>query len=338
MKIYRNLTADSFGSRDIEIGGTSSFASVIMDLKQNEVLNDKVAKNYPNLKFGTSLKVTAVYGSGNDARKYTNFYRYNQSGMPEKPSIKNQSFGDLDLFNLKSYSPNDKLFIFGSSNVNAEGVSFDEYDLRVLKSDSLGGDKFYIYNNSSRFLRVFFKESDSNISSSFVTVPSKRMIEISDKAVFLEYHEKGKFYIGAKKSNKAYINKIDLPIFLDAFPDYQSLTGALEEIPVISPVNSIALALSKYKEKSTFYYNDQVDKKVINFNSNSSLGLSRIESFSLTAPSLIKIKKPTYSISSGGHYILNNSSINVLVDCSSLSQSLFLVNNCAENILVTKIV
>ena len=339
VKIYRNLTADSFDSNDIEIGGTSSFASVIMmGLAQNEVVDDKVAKDYPNLKFGTSLKVTAMYGSGSDATKYTNFYRYNDSGMPVKPFIKNESFGDLDLFNLKSYSPNDKLFVFGSSNVNAEGVSFDEYALRVLKSDSLGGDKFYIYNNSSKFLRVYFKESDSDKSSSFIAVPSKRMIEISDKAVFLEYHEKGKFYIGAKKSNKAYINKIDLPIFLDAFPDYQSLTGILEEIPVIKPVNSIALNLSKYKEKSTFYYNDQINKKIIAFDSNSSLGLSRVESFSLTTPSLIKVKKPTYSISTGGHYILNNSSINVLVNCSSLSQSLFLVNNCAENILVTKIV
>lgn len=337
MKIYRSLTTNSFESQDLEIGGTSSFVSVEMPLNQNDVVDDVVAKDYPNLKFGTSLKVTAIFGSGNSSRKYTHFYRYDTSGNPVKPIIKNEFFADLDLFNLKSYSPNDKLFIYGSSNVNEEGVSFDSYALRVLRSDSLSGEKFYIYNNSSEFLTIFFKESDLGSSSDFIIIPSKRMVEISDNAVILEYHEKGEFYISSRKLNKAYINKIDLPIFIDAFPDYKSLTGAIEPVQVINSINSIVASLSKYKEKSIFYYTDGVNKKEIDFDNNYSLNLPTFESFYLKANSLINIKKPTYSISSGGHYIFNNSNTQVEVDCDSLSQSLFLVNNCAENILVTTV-
>ena len=338
MKIYRNLTADSFDSQDLEIGGTASFVSVEIELSQNKVVDDVVAEKYPNLKFGTSLKATAIYGTGSGRTKYTHFYRYGTSGAPAKPIIKNESFADLDLFNLKSYSPNDKLFVYGSSNVNAEGVSFDSYDLRVLKSDSLSGEKFYIYNNSSVFLRVFFKESDSGLSSDSIAIPSKRMVEISDNAVFLEYHEKGKFYISSKKLNKTYINKIDLPIFVDAFPDYKSLTGVIEAIQVTNSISSIVLSLSKYKEKAIFYYTDGVNKFQIDFDNNSSLNLPTFESFYLKSVSIINIKKPIYSISSSGHYILNNSNVQIEVDCGSLSQSLFLVNNCAENILVTTVV
>ena len=62
------------------------------------------------------------------------------------------------------------------------------------------------------------------------------------------------------------------------------------------------------------------------------MSLKTADNFYIKNASVRSIIKPNYQISSGGHYILNDSNSGVVVDFSGLSQDLFLVNNCAENI------
>ena len=153
----------------------------------------------------------------------------------------------------------------------------------------------------------------------------------------MELHEKGKFYIGSRKNNKTYLNKIDLPLFVDGLQDYQSLIASIEKVTFTRDINSMALSLSKYKDEIYFYYYQglQSFSQEILLKSDNYLKLETIQDFYIESLSkLIGVKKPGYKITSGGHYILTNSSSNVKIDSSVLSQDLFLVNNCAENIQV----
>ena len=334
IKIHRDSLTNSFSSQDLQTGGSSPFVLVEIETSGFETIDQAVENEYPNLKLGTYLKVIELASSGN---KYTNFYSYGDSGMPSRITIANKDFVDLDLFDLNNYSPTDKLFIYGTSGIGQEGASQDSYNLRLLNSETLDAEKFYVYNNSNKNLAIFFKKSDSDASSNFIILQPRRLLEISDKACYMELHEKGKFYIGSRKNNKTYLNKIDLPLFVDGLQDYQSLIASIEKVTFARDINSMALSLSKYKDEIYFYYYQglQSFSQEILLKSDNYLKLETIQDFYIESLSkLIGVKKPGYKITSGGHYILTNSSSNVKIDSSVLSQDLFLVNNCAENIQV----
>ena len=337
VKIHRDSLTNSFSSQELQTGGSSPFVLVNIQSSAFQTVDQMVESAYPNLKLGTYLKVIESVNSGAALKKYTHFYSYGDSGKPAKVTITNEFFVDLDLFNFKSYSSSDKLFIYGTSGISQEGASEDSYNLRLLNSETLDTEKFYVYNNSNNNLKIFFKKSDSDVSSDFIILQPRRMVEISDKACYMELHEKGKFYIGSRKNNKTYLNKIDLPLFVDGLQDYKSLIASIENITFTNDINSMALSLSYYKDQTYFYYYDDIQslRTEISLDSDHYLDLKTIQDFYIKNLSrLIEVKKPGYKITSGGHYILNNSSYNIKIDSSVLSQNLFLVNNCAQNIQV----
>lgn len=325
-KITANQTTDTISSQDLGLNGSAPFVSVELDLTKDpgeSTVNDL----YPNLKFGSLIKITALI---NGTRK-TYLFKYNETKKAFAVSIKNESFASLDLAKITSSLPNHRLFIYGSSQINEAGNFFDSYDLKLLNTSSLGSGKFYIQNNTPYNLNIYFKSTDT-ISDDSLQLPPKRMVEISSNtASFMEYHKKGAFYINKRRLNTNFIQKIETSLFLDSLLDYKDLNSTVKKVNDSVSNNAVSFLSSNfsygyysYYDNAGFYFPSYVESRKMFLLDNS-------KSMDLAAAPL-QIQKPNLSISSSGHYIFNNNNNDLKI--SPAVSDMFLVNNCAQDISV----
>ena len=323
-KITANQTTDTISSQDLGLNGSAPFVSVELDLAKDpgeSTVNDL----YPNLKFGSLIKITALI---NGTRK-TYLFKYNETKKAFAVSIKNESFASLDLAKITSSLPNHRLFIYGSSQINEAGNFFDSYDLKLLNTSSLESGKFYIQNNTPYNLNIYFTDT---ISDGSLQLPPKRMVEISSNtASFMEYHKKGAFYINKRRLNTNFIQKIETSLFLDSLLDYKDLNSTVKKVNDSVSNNAVSFLSSNfsygyysYYDNAGFYFPSYVESRKMFLLDNS-------KSMDLAAAPL-QIQKPNLSISSSGHYIFNNNNNDLKI--SPAVSDMFLVNNCAQDISV----
>ena len=324
-KITANQTTDTVSSKDLGINGSAPFASVELQLTKDPGV-DTVNDLYPNLKFGSLIKITALI---NKTRK-TYLFEYDETQKAKAISIKDESFASLDLSKITSSLPNHRLFIYGSSQINEAGNFFDSYDLKLLNIDSLGSGKFYIQNNTPYYLNIYFKYSDV-VSDKNLQLPPKRMVEISSNtASFMEYHKKGSFYISKRRKNTNFIQKIESSLFLDSLLDYKDLikdkpikvddSSSNNAVSFLS--NNFSYGYYSYYDKDGFYFPSYVEnRKMFLLDNSKSMDLAAVP---------LQIQKPNLSISSSGHYIFNNNDNDLKI--SPAVSDMFLVNNCAKDI------
>jgi len=298
----------TFKKTNIAIGGLPSLIATT----DGEEIKKK-------LKSGTIVKLITAE---------TIVYKYNQVGTPVKIDIKN--ICTLDLFDLKEYAPNDKLFIYGSSRVNEAGLSFVPYDLTLLKVDELPDQKFYIHNAYSSFLTIF-------INGLTFTLAVGRTLEISKDGIsYMESHSKGTFYISTKVTNKNYLSKSKINIFADALFDHDFDKGKYVD-RISSQSNTLVnVAISLLQDSggppdiyANFFgynalYNDGDNKKITYLISNNEQLINQ-------KIGILNIRKPLISVSNAGHYIVNDNINDISVNVGS---EIFLVNNSAKDVSV----
>jgi hypothetical protein len=309
-KISIDQKYGTFKKTNIAIGGLPSLISTT----DGETIKEK-------LKSGTIVKLITAE---------TIVYKYNQVGTPVKIDIKN--ICTLDLRDLREYAPNDKLFIYGSSRINEAGLSFVPYDLTLLNVDKLADQKFYIHNASSAFLTIF-------IDQLTFTLPVGRTLEISKDGIsYMESHSKGTFYISTKVTNKNYLSKSKINIFADALFDHDFDKGKYVD-RISSQSNTLVnVAISMLQDSggppdiyANFFgyntlYNDGDNKKITYLISNNKQLIDQIID-------ILNIRKPSISVSTAGHYIVNDNINDIIVTSEAVSaSSVFLVNNCAKDI------
>jgi hypothetical protein len=344
LKLSRNKTSNSFNSSSLLLNGNAPFSVVELDVpnsvNENEIYVTNYVKNaYGFLKPGSVIKVIALIG----ALRYTYLFKFNSLNDPILTAL-DEDFASLDLYNIKTYLPEHELFVYGSSNINEDQQYFDSYLLKILKSDLLDNEKFYIYNNTPNELKLFFKQNNLP-NDPYVAVPSKRMIEISkNSARFMEYHQKGKFYISKRAAEISYLHKISSSIFLDNLFDYENPIQLNDNGQIqtsLQNLSSDSLVSVLLDDFNYFYYSSyrQIDTAPPSsyfsfFNSNRKSFLLSSSEDMLLETNPLAISKPRVKISSGGHYIIdnNNSDLSITADTNEI----FLVNNCAKDIIVAK--
>ena len=327
-KVSANQTTDTFYSQDLGINGSAPFA--VIELQLTKAPNENIVNDlYPNLKIGTLVKIAALINN----ERSTYLFKYNIDRKAEAISIKDESFASLDLARIISSLPNHRLFIYGSSQINEAGNFFDSYNLKLLNTADLGSGKFYIQNNTPYNLGIYFKASDQE-SDNRLDLPPKRMVEISSSsASFMEYHKKGEFYISKRRENTNFIHKINSSLFLDSLLDYRGINDKIEKVTdsvsnnMVSFLNNnFSFCYYSYYDKDGFYFSSYSEnRKAFLLNNSLSMNL---------AGASFSIEKPNLLISALGHYIFNNSDNNLNV--SPVASNMFLVNNCAQDILVKK--
>lgn len=328
-KISVRQSVSNVYSNDLGINGSASF--VVSQIEFNKLptnLEKEINNTYPKLKFGTFIKALISIGQN----KYTYLFKYDKDRMANAIEIKDEDFASLDLEKILSALPNHRLFVYGSSQINEEGNSFDSYNLKLLNTTSLGSDKFYIQNNTPKAMSIYFKESDV-VSAINVYLPPRRMVEISsNSATFMEHHQKGRFYIGRNKNNINYIQKSNFPLFLDNLLGYKNLNSNAEKISD-SNLNVFVSFLSDYFSYCyySYYRNDELFDNAYSENRKFA-SITNVDSMSLNQN--VDIVKPSIKITSAGHYILNNSDNDLKITLGS--SEIFLVNNCAKDIYVEK--
>lgn len=328
-KISVRQSVSNVYSNDLGINGSASF--VVSQIEYDKLpanLEDTINTTYPGLKFGTFVK--ALISIRQD--KYTYLFKYGENRMAKAIEIKDEDFASLDLEKILSALPNHRLFIYGSSQINEDGNSFDSYNLKLLNSETLGSSKFYIQNNTPQGVSIYFKESDT-LSAGQIYLPPKRMVEISsNSARFMEHHQKGKFYIGRDKNNINYIQKLNFPLFLDNLVGYKNLNSNAEKISS-SDLNVFVSFLSDYFSYCYYsYYKDDIllDNS---YSENRKLAIiTDVSSMSLIRN--VDIVKPNIKITSAGHYVFNNNDNDLKVTIGG--SDIFLINNCAKDIYVRK--
>jgi hypothetical protein len=328
-KISANQTTGTFYAQDLGINGSAPFATI--ELQLTKAPNENTVNDlYPNLKIGTLVKIAALINN----QRSTYLFKYNIDLKAEAISIKDESFASLDLARITSSLPNHRLFIYGSSQINEAGNFFDSYNLKLLNTASLGSGKFYIQNNTPYNLGIYFKDSDQE-SDNRLDLPPKRMVEISSSsASFMEYHKKGEFYISKRRENTNFIHKINSSLFLDSLLDYKEINDKIEKVTDSASNNMVSFLNNNfpfcyysYYDKDGFYFSSYSEnRKAFLLNNSLSMNL---------AGASFSIEKPNLLISALGHYIFNNSDNNLNV--SPVASNMFLVNNCAQDILVKKI-
>ena len=307
-KIHREAV-NFFKSTLIPVAAPSSFYSVLGEI-------DKDLK----LKSGSIAKVTTSKGM--------TVYRYDDKEAAIEITDLNKKCV-LNLANLKKYDENDKLFIFK--------FGFCDLELLNVNDTSLGSEKFYVHNANTSFLKIF-------IDTLTFTLPAARTLEISKDGIsYMQTHSKGMFYTSSKVANKNYLSKSKINIFADALIDYQFVDTQtyFEKIKTGSPNVAISLLQDSGGSPDIYVYsfayvsdylyvslgtlsNYYDDKKITYFISNNEQLVSqKIDVFN--------IKKPSISVSTAGHYIVNDNNNDISVTVGS---NIFLVNNSVKDISV----
>ena len=328
-KVTRDATNNIFLGSNLDLNGSSVFSVINLTYAQGrgpDNLELVINNSFPKLKSGAKIK--AIVTIGNESS--THFFVYNDNGIAKEAIIKDRDYGVLNLKNLLDYSANDKLFIYGSSQVNDSGNYFDNYDLKLLNATNLGTQKFYIYNNTPYFLKIYF-DSETQVS---LDIPPKIFAEITNSGLnFLGSYEKGKYYISKKTKNVNHIIKTDLNVYVDGLCDYTDFKGSTEKI---DQDKNILITNIVKDEKSVTYYYFTSDKSFINtvFDNFKTLSLNSLSDMALSNTTVIRdVVKPIYNISSAGHYLLNDNNNDISITIPGSGQIL-LINNCARDIFV----
>lgn len=327
-KITRDSVNNLFTGSDLDQNGSSMFSVVTLNYAEGrapENLTQTINQLYPKLKFGAKIKV--VENVGNDSS--THFFDYDINSIAKEIIINNRDYGVLDLKDLLDYSASSKLFIYGSSQVNSTGNSFDNYNLKLINVNLLGVEKFYTYNNTPYYLNIYFE----NNQQQYLTVPPKRLVEITSSAMkFLGSYEKGKYYISKKQNDVNYLFKTDLKIFVDGIYDYLDFVGTSESSE--QETNILISSLIKGEQYGSYeYFKDQFLLESV-FDNFLTVDLPTLGSMSLSESTVLRnLIKPVFRITSAGHYLLNNNNNDITVNLPG-SGEIFLINNCANDIFV----
>jgi hypothetical protein len=328
-RVARDLTTNLFIGTNLDLNGSSVFSVATLSYSQGkapDVLTDTVNEYFPKLKPGSKIKIIEIIGSETN----THFFDYDYNSIANEIIIKNRDYGVLDLKDLLDYSASSKLFVYGSSQVNDSGNYFDSYSLKLLNATNIGSEKFYIYNNTPYFLKIFF---DSETEAS-LDVPPSVFVEITSSGLnFLGSYEKGKYYISKNSKDINYIIKTDLTVYVNGLYDYVDFKGIKEKnnqdenILITSIVKDEKLASYLYWTADQAFVNSVFDNfKIISIATLADMNLS--ESLDIK-----NIAKPVYRISSAGHYLLNDNNNDITVTIPGSGQ-VFLINNCARDIFV----
>ena len=321
LKISKNAHNKFFSITNIKAATPSSFSSVFG--KWDTELK---------LQSGSIAKSTIISqeDDGEDGfieeTKMT-VYKYNLSREPEKIDVDGKSV--LDLTDLKEYASSDKLFIFGSSAAGAQQVSVDSYDLQLNRLPTDDGYKFYVFNATTKNLKIKL-QSVQQVQIESLYVPALRMIEISTAGIrYMESHSKGAFYINGKISNKNYLLKSDIPIFLDNLTNFKFKDSLFSKDTNEENLMNIAISSLKNnsRESVVYKYNTDTPPAQNNYwidNKKYFLGIKE-EGFTII--------QPAKNIISPGHYIVNDNVSDIIVASGAVSaSSVFLVNNCTKDI------
>lgn len=336
-KISIDAGSGTFKSENIVSGGLPSLISTTDPIIDRKFKSGTIIK----LTIGTARNIApanekAVYVTD----KSIKVYKCDQTGTPEGITIEN--ICTLDLSDLKTYASNDKLFIYGSSRVNEAGLSFDSYDLTLLNVDKLADQKFYIHNASKSILKIF-------IDKLTFVLPVARTLEISKDGIsYMQTHSKGMFYTSTKVTNKNYLSKSKINIFADALIDHDfSKREYFNRINGNSNLNeqvNVGVSLlqdsgespdiyvydfSNFKSPQNLFLslgillNIDSDKKTYFILNNGQLMSKNIYVFN--------IKKPSISVSTAGHYIVNDNNNDI---SATVGSEIFLVNNSVKDVSV----
>lgn len=268
--------------------------------------------------------------------------------------LDDSNYCDLDISELEKYSPDSRLFIYGSSVRNQFSQSFDTYVLRVVGPESRS-TPFFIFNNTVNDLEIKFVTSAltdfGGAGKLTVKLAKNRIAKIykdsSNKLFFeaLEIHQRGRYYLSNKDKNINYINSSEIELFIDASVPFDLSSQPFE----ISndDINCFITLLPTSSEYTRAFYNfyktsvnDLVKNistkgdpianfSVIPLNKSQSLGwLSEKDPQSLQKTLIV----PFLDISIAGHYILTNYSYSIKITPSA--SDIFLVNNTSRNIKV----
>lgn len=327
-KVHRNETSNLFVGTSLDLNASSVFSVVTLtyaDGRAPESLTPVINGLYPNLKFGTKIKVIQKIGNST----YTYLFDYDLNNKASEIIIQNKDYGVLDLKDLTSYIPNSKLFIYGSSQVNDTGNSFDNYKLKILNASLLGSEKFYIYNNTIFYLNIFFDGITEPSQS--LDMPPKTLAEITSSGLnFLGSYEKGKYYISKHLSDVNYLFKTDLKANIYGIYNYTNLIGEKEK----STDKNILLTGMVQDDLylSCSYYSEQapIESVLDNFKS---IRMATLQDMNSPGSSSYNLLKAAYKITTAGHYILDNNNRDVSVVVPGSGQ-VFLINNGKRDIFV----
>jgi hypothetical protein len=264
------------------------------------------------------------------------------------------NYCDLNVSNLEKYSPDSRLFIYGSSVRNQYSQSFDTYTLRVVAPESRS-TSFFIFNNTVNDLKIKFVTSNftdfGGIGRLTINLAKNRISKVyknsNGKLSFevLEIHQRGRYYLSNKNKNINYINGSEIELFIDA-----CVPSDLDSQPFeISNdnINCFLTLLPTSSEYTRIFYNlyqgangnlvknrdtkgDSVNNfSVVPFDTSQSLGWLSLNNSQDYQKDLIT---PFLDISVAGHYILTNYNYSVKITPSA--SDIFLVNNTSKNIKV----
>ena len=231
----------------------------------------------------------------------------------------------LNLEDLKTYNLNDKLFIFKS--LNSPGNEDDAfYNLKLVNQALLtDGEKFYIHNASQSVLKIFYDEDE------FLLLPSLRTLEISkNEFSFMEFHYKGFFYIRPEPVN--YLLKSKIHVLIDDLPYYyENKKFDFQSVSISLPIDNEFLSqIFTYNLSNT---QNSILKNPKALKSESLKIRSRILIDSNRGVSSSLVRQFSIKIISAGHYIINNNNKDIKIG-PNISEDIFLVNNCAQDISV----
>lgn len=253
-------------------------------------------------------------------------------------SVQNYAF--LNLFDLETYDSNSKLFIYGSSVRNQSGYVFDQYDLRLMGCDIIN-DSFYLFNNTLSALKIYF-----DVSTSFVSLDPLRLAVIYKESGVLKFkycesHQTSKFYISYRNKNVNFLLDKNISIFVDSCQTIDVKNFSVIENENDSVVSDVLLTLHSGKFTSCYFNHSFLMNLTpsflpgVNFiNSLSVYSFPTISYFGsrdwYSSPTVLL--KPTYKLTSHGHYIITNQES--IVSITPYASNTFLINNTASDILV----
>jgi hypothetical protein len=316
-----------------------------------EKINARATAKFPSPSKDAYLKLN--YYDSSVSSKYFSLFKTEIEGDSyvwkevDLPNIKEGNVFNaiLDIKDLEDYSSDNRLFIYGSSVRNESDYIFDNYTLNV-KNASQRSSSFFIFNNTIRDMLLVINDIS-------VVISPTRMAEIyrSGSGVNFKYcetHQKGKFYISYRDSNKNYLQRQNTKLYIDAVRTLNLESGASllngEELSATRNCIISLLATNAevcYFDKAYFPSTSSGEslQPILLQSSYSDTGfvydLATIRDFSAgdLGPQYLLLK-PFCAISSSGHFIVSNN--NNFIKLTPTGSDTFLVNNTSENIYVQK--
>jgi len=339
----------SFNITSLQYNGSTDFVETqLLQIKNEDQIKETATSTFPSPSKDAYLKIN--YYVSNASNKYFSLFKSKLEGDSyvwddiDTSDLKTVTVYNaiLDVKDLEDYDSDSKLFVYGSSIRNESNYVFDDYVLNV-KNVSERTSSFFIFNNTIRPLHII-------LEGAFVVLLPTRMVEIykTTSGIIFKYcesHQKGKFYISYRNSNKNYIQDKNTKLFIDAIRDVTISSGASfadDQLPAkdkncllsLVATNAEICYIDKYyivgesfggqtSELSSYLYTGSV------------YDLLNIGYFTdINANKKIVMLKPFYKITVAGHYIFSNS--NNSIDLAVASGESFLVNNTTKNIFVNR--